>query len=173
MAYGVGSQWGKITLFDAAADGNLEKCKERLSSSWSKVNAQDVQGRTAIHEASRWGHLEVVKFLVSKDGNPKIVDQNGSLALHLAATGGHDDVVSYFINELKIDINSIDKSKNTPLHLAAGAGKVSTVQLLLKLGSNTSLVNASNRVPKDCSMNVETNDVFNEWEGKRVKATDY
>lgn len=47
------SQWGRITLWDAAADGNVDLVKRRLKMELSKINAQDSQGKTALHEASR------------------------------------------------------------------------------------------------------------------------
>jgi len=97
MSLSAGTQWGKITLWDAAADGNLELCKQRLSSSWTKVNAQDAQGKTALHEATRYGHIEVVKFLISKGGDPKVTTVDGTTALQLAAQNGHDSLVKYLV----------------------------------------------------------------------------
>ena len=51
--FGQGAQWGKITLWDAAADGDLEQCKLRMKSATTHVNGKDAQGKTALHEASR------------------------------------------------------------------------------------------------------------------------
>jgi ankyrin repeat protein len=75
----------------------------------TKINAQDAQGKTALHEASRWGHLEVVcvgvacvpsvaiflrvkhltlavvqvKFLISKGADPTLKTTEGTTILHL------------------------------------------------------------------------------------------
>ena len=60
------SSWGKISLWDAAADGDLEKIKSRLGSSWTNVNAKDQFGNTAMHEAARWGHDDIINYLVKE-----------------------------------------------------------------------------------------------------------
>jgi tankyrase len=135
------SQWGKITLWDAAADGNLELVKKRLENSWTKINAQDAQGRTAISEAAKWGHLEVVKFLHSQGADLSIRDNGGCLPIHYAAFNGHDNVVDYILSQGKQFLNVQDGEGNTPLHRAAGRGHVSTVKLLLSHGANPKIKN--------------------------------
>ena len=58
---------------------------------------------------------------------------NGQYPIHLAASFGYYDVVKYFIYD-GVDINILDKIKNTPLHYASENGQESVVKLLLNLG---------------------------------------
>jgi ankyrin repeat protein len=54
------SPWGRISIWDAAADGNLEKVKDKLDTGMNLVDGQDANGKTPLMEAARWGHLTVV-----------------------------------------------------------------------------------------------------------------
>lgn len=142
--FGQGSQWGKISLWDAAADGNLELCKTRMKSATTHVNGKDAQGKTALHEAARWGHVHVVEYLVSQGADIHATTVEGSTPLHLAARFGQDNVVEWLVGH-GADINCQDVYKDTPLIAASGAGKVSTCGLLLSLGADKSIKNEQGR----------------------------
>jgi len=156
------SQWGQITLWDAAADGDLEMCKKRLANTWTKIDAQDAQGKTALHEACRWGHLDVVTYLIEKGAKPDLVTKEGTTVLHLAALNGHDAVVEYLINNEKVNINAQDKYGDTPLMAASGGGKISTVALLLKLGADRTILNLNRRTAQELASNAHVADQFKE-----------
>jgi len=156
------SQWGKITLWDAAADGNIELVKTRLANTWSKINSQDPQGKTALMEASRWGHLVVVQFLFENGADATIPNKDGSTALHVAAQNGHDSVVDYLVKTAKVNMNAQDNQLDTPLGLAAGARKVSTVSLLLSLGADRKIKNRNQRSPADLAGNPDVAALFKE-----------
>jgi len=165
------SQWGQITLWDAAADGNLELCKKRLANSWTKINAQDAHGKTAMHEACRWGHLEVVKYLVSKNADPKLTTKEGTTVLHLAALNGHDLLVEYLVKELKLNINAQDKFGDSPLMTASGSGKISTVRLLIDLGADITIKNQNKRNAEELAANTDITAIFTE--SKHISFTKY
>jgi len=171
MSLSPGTQWGKITLWDAAADGNLEQCKQRLSSSWTKINAQDAQGKTALHEACRWGHIEVAKFLISQKADPKITTVEGTTVLHLAALNGHDTLVNYLVNEVKMDVNVQDKFGDTPLIAASGSGKLSTTKLILSLGADITIRNRNKRTAQESASTSDVSALF--YDKDYVSATKY
>jgi ankyrin repeat protein len=50
-------------------------------------SAKDFRGQTALHEAAREGHLEVVKILVSAMTHLEIADKSGKLPIHYAIEG--------------------------------------------------------------------------------------
>eukprot|EP01114_Cavostelium_apophysatum_P023742 TRINITY_DN9048_c0_g1_i1.p1 TRINITY_DN9048_c0_g1~~TRINITY_DN9048_c0_g1_i1.p1 ORF type:complete len:167 (-),score=26.23 TRINITY_DN9048_c0_g1_i1:7-507(-) len=156
------SQWGKITLWDAAADGNLEQVKARLSSVGSKINAQDTQGKTALHEAARWGHLNVIQYLIEQKADPNLKTKEGTSVLHLAALNGHNHVVEYLVKEVKFNINARDNYGDTPLITASGSGKAATVRLLLQLGADRTSVNNNKKTARDLAANADVADAFNE-----------
>ena len=55
-------------LLVAAKDGDLEKCKDLINNNYAYVNAQvDNNGYTPLTYAAENGHLEVCRFLLSKD----------------------------------------------------------------------------------------------------------
>jgi len=168
--FGQGTQWGKATLWDASADGDLEMCKLRMKSSLTKVNAQDAQGKTALHEAARWGHRHVVEYLLEQGAQLDLATAEGSTPLHLAARFGQDDVVQYLVEKGAV-VNVQDNDKDTPLMLASGAGKVSTVRLLLGLGADLTLRNAIGRTAQDLAKDTATAEIFTE--GKYQSPTHY
>lgn len=57
------AQWGRISIWDAAADGDLAKVKQKLQNGIVAVDGQDANGKTPLMEAARWGYLEVVSFM--------------------------------------------------------------------------------------------------------------
>lgn len=73
---------------------------------------------------------------------------------------GQDKVVEYFIKDIKIPVDNQDKAGDTPLMLAAGNGRVSTVRLLLSLGANPNLKNRNNRSAIDLCSNAHVSAVF-------------
>lgn len=168
--FGQGTQWGKATLWDAAADGDLEMCKLRMKSSLTKINAQDAQGKSALHEAARWGHRHVAEYLLEQGAQIDIATVEGSTPLHLAARFGQDDVVQFLVSK-GADVNAQDKDKDTPLTLASGAGKVSTVRLLLSLGADMDHRNAIGRTAQDLAKDPATAEIFTE--GKYQSPTHY
>eukprot|EP00029_Vermamoeba_vermiformis_P003176 TRINITY_DN13551_c0_g1_i1.p1 TRINITY_DN13551_c0_g1~~TRINITY_DN13551_c0_g1_i1.p1 ORF type:complete len:167 (-),score=52.34 TRINITY_DN13551_c0_g1_i1:61-561(-) len=165
------SQWGKITLWDAAADGNLDLVKKRLDNTWTQINAQDVQGKTAVGEAAKWGHLEVVKFMKEKGADLELADTAGSRPLHLAAFNGKDDVVSWLIHDAKCDINARDADGNTPLIKAASRGHISTVKLLLQSGADKKIKNNMNNDVYICCQSPAVREVLDD--AKYVSPTQY
>ena len=91
---------------------------------------------TALHLAAQGGHLDVVKYLLSRD----TVDVNardadlGETPLAHAVSNGHLDVVKYLLSRGDIDVNSrADRLfwHYTPLHWAAGGGRLDMVKYLL------------------------------------------
>ena len=82
------------------------------------INAVNNNGETALHHASRGGHIKAVEFLVSVGANIHTKDNNGQTPLHLAAQGGHIKVVE-FLMSAGANIHAKDNNGDTPLYLAA------------------------------------------------------
>ena len=117
------AQWGRITLWDAAADGDVEMVKKRLKMELAKINAQDPQGKTALHEACRWNHGAVAQLLIDEGADPDLADNEGATPLHVSARFGQLDAIHVLVKN-GANINAQDWSGNTPLH--AGS-KVTTI----------------------------------------------
>lgn len=55
------------------------------------VNMQTCDGVTALHEASKNGHKEIVATLLTKHADANKPTDSGLLPLHLAAQNGHHE----------------------------------------------------------------------------------
>src|SRR5215213_11233702 len=77
-------------LLRAASAGNADTVRTLLASPNVDVNGIDDQGNTALIQAARFGHNEVVTQLLIARADPKIKNQEGKTALAVAAEGGHD-----------------------------------------------------------------------------------
>lgn len=81
-------------LLRAASAGNADTVKTLLVSPNVDVNGIDDQGNTALIQAARFGHDEVVKDLLIAKADVTIKNSEGKTALMLAAEGGHDRTVA-------------------------------------------------------------------------------
>ena len=80
-------------LLSAAKVGNADTVKSLLASRNADVNGVDADGNTALIEAARFGHDEVVTALLIAKADVNRKNRDGKTALMLAAEGGHDEVV--------------------------------------------------------------------------------
>jgi ankyrin repeat protein len=70
-------------LQDAAARGEIDKVRSLIQANPASINARE-GGTTALHEATRAGHLEIVKLLVANGANVNATDFSGLTPLKLA-----------------------------------------------------------------------------------------
>jgi ankyrin repeat protein len=80
-------------LLRAASMGNVDTVRTLLASPNVDVNGIDDQGNTALIQAARFGHDEVVTALLIAKADVKTKNNEGKTALMLAAEGGHDESV--------------------------------------------------------------------------------
>jgi hypothetical protein len=80
-------------LLRAATMGNADTVRSILASPNVDVNGIDDHGNTALIQAARFGHDEVVTALLIAKADVNIKNDEGNTALMLAAEGGHDETV--------------------------------------------------------------------------------
>lgn len=80
-------------LLRAARAGNADTARSLLASPNVNVNGVDTDGNTALIEAARFGHDDVVQALLIAKADPNIKNRAGKTALMLASEGGHDEVI--------------------------------------------------------------------------------
>ena len=117
----------------------LEKCLNDLNSlafSYFLAKGQSIQENALqlLQEATRNGALEVIKFLVSKGVDPKMLDDNNSSPLNIAAENGFLSVVQYYVS-CDISIETRTSSGMTAISFAAKAGQVSVIEYLIEKGA--------------------------------------
>jgi len=80
------------------------------------VNAQDANGLTPLHWATRHKNERLVNLLLNKGANANIFDKAGKLPLHWAAIAGYTPIIKILLDKTDPTlINRIDKRGRTPL----------------------------------------------------------
>ncbi|KAK7480132.1 hypothetical protein BaRGS_00028616, partial [Batillaria attramentaria] len=101
----------------------------------AKVNAQDVNGRTPVHDACGGNDRELLKLLIGSGADISIKQNDGGTPLHLACREGHTGVSELLIQH-GVDINVKDSDGWTPLHLACWEGHSGVTELLIRSGAD-------------------------------------
>lgn len=102
---------------EAAMHGSLETVK-RYAAQADVHGAEPTSGRTALHKAAFWGHIDTVRYLLEECGlSINAVDFNGDTALHDAVRFGHKGVVEYLLSR-GTDITIKNRDGKDPLGLA-------------------------------------------------------
>ena len=125
-----------ISLFEAAAMGDLDSVKT-LVSSGADVNATGPAFfSTPLHEAVKGRHTNIVQFLISNgaDVNARGGSYRLETALHHASERGYTDIVGLLITA-GADINADNSLGDKPLQYAACADNKDIVELLLQKGA--------------------------------------
>eukprot|EP00063_Salmo_salar_P060381 XP_014035216.1 PREDICTED: ankyrin repeat domain-containing protein 61 isoform X2 [Salmo salar] len=109
-----------------------EACLRVLCNHGVNINAEvDSDGRhTALHLAVRYGALPAISILASHGAKINTIDHFGMMPLHMAAGILNTEMTASLI-KLGADVNKVmNKSGNSPLHLAALAAANKPVKAL-------------------------------------------
>ncbi|CAK8690765.1 unnamed protein product [Clavelina lepadiformis] len=122
----------------ASQSGHVNLVRMILNQPGVSVEACTKKQRlTPLHLAAKSGYVAVVGLLLSKSINQlECVDERGCTCLHYAAACGHVDMASLLLGQ-GANIESHDKSEQTPLHLASKSGSLKMVKLLTEAGAPT------------------------------------
>ena len=116
------------------------------------VHAQDKDDNTALHLAAFSGRLEIAKVLLDHGTSATAENEHGETPLHLVSRGKYDSqeygvrVVRQLL-ERNVDVNALDKDRNTPLHSASCLGKLKIAQVLLDHGAKAGSENDRAQTP--------------------------
>eukprot|EP00492_Amphilonche_elongata_P005169 TRINITY_DN648_c0_g1_i1.p1 TRINITY_DN648_c0_g1~~TRINITY_DN648_c0_g1_i1.p1 ORF type:complete len:186 (-),score=20.16 TRINITY_DN648_c0_g1_i1:43-600(-) len=88
-------------------------------------------GNDALLVAAELGDLRGTKMLVENGWDIFARNKHRDTAAHIAAKEGQLQTLRYFVNQLHLDINSINSRKNTVLHSAIRANRPTCVSFLL------------------------------------------
>ena len=151
-------------LHDAAKSGDLDKPRKQLQSGKYDVNVNGggyANGYkcTALHVACFYGHIDMVRMLISEfKADVNIRDSYGDAPLNFAANHGNEDIVLALIHEFSCDVNIRDDNGWTFLHRACLIGDANIVKsagmhispLVVDKNGNTPLHLASSRGHREC-----------------------
>lgn len=118
-----------VDLVEACKDGSFEQVKRLVKHGTNP----SVVG--ALHQASAYGYLSIVKFLLDCGADVNLRDYSNQTALHCAAGSGHDEVVDLLLTS-GADVTAQNVDGRRALHYAAGCGRLKMVEKLLKLSEN-------------------------------------
>ncbi|KAL1130420.1 hypothetical protein AAG570_011668, partial [Ranatra chinensis] len=101
------------------------------------MNEKDITGCSALHYASREGHIRSLENLIKLGACINLKNNNNESPLHFAARYGRYNTVKQLLNSEKgsFIINETDGEGLTPLHIASQQGHTRVVQLLLDRGA--------------------------------------
>ncbi len=126
----------KTKLFKAAKSGDVKLLREVLDAGVD-VGALDSNKWTALHEACRYGQLEVVKALLAAGADPNLPhSQNGFTPMVVAAFEvGHADIIRALVKGGAAP-SLASAHGRTVLHQVAESGDVDALEALLQAGGD-------------------------------------
>ena len=124
---------GWTVLHSAAFHGQLEIVEDLCGSLEEKnpIGYSTMANMTPVHEASKAGHLETMKFFYKILSDISGTDAKGMNALHHAAEKGHIQLVKFLTDTIAIDIKDINGK--TAKDLASNSRHESVVNYLQHL----------------------------------------
>ncbi|GAU89726.1 hypothetical protein RvY_02240 [Ramazzottius varieornatus] len=131
---------GKTLLHFVVKLGSLDlvqKLLARIENFSVYLNVADVKGRAVYHIAARYGHEDLVSYLI-KMGAVCAADNFGWTPLHFAAANGSAGILQSIFQHCASCLNKHDHNGMTALHLAAQNNKEEAVKCLLLNGSKNS-----------------------------------
>ncbi|XP_036427575.1 Usher syndrome type-1G protein homolog [Colossoma macropomum] len=110
----------------AARDGRLDLLREATR---RELNSPDEDGMTPTLWAANHGHLDALRLVLGRGGDPDKCDIWGNTPLHLAAANGHLNCLSFLVS-FGANIWCLDNDYHTPLDMAATKGRMDCVRYL-------------------------------------------
>lgn len=137
-----------ITIYEAAATGKLQQIMLMLAKDPGLANVYGDDGYQPLHLAAKFGHLDVVNFLLNAGAwvNSASVNKLRATPLLSAVAAGHVDV-AYRLLDAGADPNARQSGDISPLHISAQNGQVEMVRLLLDYGANLEIKNLDRKTP--------------------------
>ena len=123
----------KTLLLRAVKDNDITLLNDILDE--LSIDSVIMSGMTALHFAVRACNTQMVSFLLSRDADTNIGDENGLTPLHIAAAEGHLEIVNMLLNS-GAQINERDCDQFSALHMSAQYNYIDLVQLLIERGAD-------------------------------------
>ena len=161
-----------VNIHKAAEEGNISIIKQYLDDGWD-VDANDSFDRTPLHRAAYSGQKEVAKLLIAKGADVNAKDDEGETPLIAAIHGsfyeyikggngkdkvkrlnGKDTVKLLIENGADVNVGNVNSLGlgETPLHIAALAGKSEIIEFLIKAEADVNAKNSLGMTPMDSAM---------------------
>ncbi|KAF9888944.1 hypothetical protein FE257_008113 [Aspergillus nanangensis] len=135
---------GRTCLFAAVQANRLESL-ELLIQNGALVNHKDNEGRNPLALAAELGHYDLVEILVEANADIGSTDEQMYTPITRAILGQRNEILEYLLSQSIEFPTNHDRYGRTPLIIAAGAGNIQGMQLLIKTKTSSDLFNESER----------------------------
>lgn len=125
------------------------------------VTAKDFHDYTAMHYASMYGWIEMMKMMMEHGGNIRDLNREGNNTLLVAVEYNQEEVVEFLLDETDIEIEARNADGDTALMVAIKHGHVGLVQMLCEFGSDTNTMNIKDMTPLKCACKGNHTDMVN------------
>ena len=131
-----------LSLFEAAAAGEIERVERLLADSPADVNAYSADGWTPLHLAAFFGHAKIVEFLLAHEADvtARSRNPNGNTPLHAALAANQKMAAALLIGH-GADLDAVDAGGWRPLHLAAANNNLDSMRTLVAQGADVTATN--------------------------------
>ncbi len=130
-----------------AVENNDEVAVQRLLRIGANINAADKQGQTPIFGAVAQKHIHMIELLTSRGAKVSHRDQQGRSLSEWAIETKADSIFLDVLAGYGAPFEPAQKTKRTPLHLAASEGRADLVAGLLLQGIDINARDAEGKTP--------------------------
>ncbi|MDX2250463.1 MAG: ankyrin repeat domain-containing protein [Bacteroidia bacterium] len=142
-----------------ACEQGLKDMSIRLIKKGVKIDAKltggDVRGRSAIHLASYYGEVDIVKELLDQGQDINLTPEGGGLsALHWSVYNNHVRLLKFLLDNganVNIRAGGIYQSR-TPLHYAVSCDRLNMAKLLLDYEADPLMKDEEGQHPVDLAL---------------------
>jgi uncharacterized protein len=143
----------KLTVFEAAAAGDLPRVRELVERDRAQANAVSPDGYSPVGLAAFFRRSDVAAYLLERGADPRPASRQGGFTpLHSAvatdAAAADLELVRRLL-DAGADPNARSASGGTPLHTAAFTGDRRVLDLLLARGGDASIRNERGNTAAD------------------------
>jgi hypothetical protein len=137
--------------------GDIETLQSIFKKHPELVFNEDGFGRTPLHKAALWGHVEIVRLLLADKADVGIRDMYGETPLFDSAIDGYAGAAELLLKN-GTEVNVKNGNGETPLFKASAYGRFSEAKLLLENGAKVNVKNNQGDTPHDIAvLNGRTN----------------